>query len=68
MSAYLPSVNPARLRSYLFRLPLFTRVTLVLILVTSIAELQSAWDVMKWGALIPQEVGFGTSMLYPVEE
>ena len=37
---------------------------IVLITVFGILELQSAWDVKKWGALIPNEMGFGTSMFF----
>ncbi|MCJ1224116.1 putative rhomboid protease [Toensbergia leucococca] len=60
MAPTLPQFNPTRLRSYIFRLPLFTRMIIVLITVFGILELQSAWDVKKWGALIPNEMGFGT--------
>lgn len=57
----LPSFNPARFRSYLFRLPLFTRLVLLLVFVFWISQLQSAWNIFKWGALIPKEVGLSTS-------
>ncbi|MCJ1378053.1 putative rhomboid protease [Xylographa soralifera] len=60
MAPTLPSFNPARLRSYVFRLPLFTRATLLAILVFWILELQSTWNVVRWGGLVPNEVGFGT--------
>lgn len=52
---------PARLRSYIFRLPLFTRIVILVIVVFWISELQSFWNVVQWGALIPSEIGFGTS-------
>lgn len=57
----MPSPNWAafssvRARSYLYRLPLFTRVTIVIITVFWLVGLQSAWDVRQWGALIPEEV------------
>ncbi|MCJ1372961.1 putative rhomboid protease [Loxospora ochrophaea] len=52
--------NPARLRSYVFRLPLFTRITILLIVLFWILELQSTWNVVSWGALVPNEVGFTT--------
>jgi glycosylphosphatidylinositol transamidase len=62
MAPTLPTFNPARLRSYIFRLPLFTRIVLLLIVAFWILELQSAWDVIQWGGLIPREIGLGTSM------
>ena len=61
MAPTLPQFNPARLRSYLFRLPLFTRAVLLFISVFWILELQSAWNVAQWGALVPKEVNLGTS-------
>ncbi|MCJ1338487.1 putative rhomboid protease [Bachmanniomyces sp. S44760] len=60
MAISLPQFNPARLRSYILRLPLFTRVILVIIPVLWIVELQSAWDVVQWGGLVPSEVNLGT--------
>ena len=61
MAPTLPSLNPARLRSYVFRLPLFTRLVLLFIAVFWVVELQSAWDVVQWGSLVPKQVGLGTS-------
>jgi len=61
MAPTLPQFNPARLRSYIFRIPLFTRVVLLLLVIFWISELQSIWNVVQWGALIPQEVGLSTS-------
>lgn len=65
MAPTLPSFSPARLRSYLFRLPLFTRVVLLLIVIFWILELQSVWDVVQWGALYPNEINLGTSKNAP---
>ena len=65
MAPTLPSFNPARLRSYLFRLPLFTRIVLLLIVVFWILEFQSAWDIIGWGGLVPKKVGFTTSEFLP---
>ena len=53
--------NPSRIRSYLVRLPLFTRLVLLVILAFFILELQTLWSVVNWGALIPDEIGLGTS-------
>ena len=56
----LPTFNPNRLRSYLLRLPLFTRGAIIAILIFWIVELQTVWSVTQWGALIPKEIGLGT--------
>lgn len=61
MAYALPQFNPQKLRTYFFRLPFFTRVILLVIVVFWILELQSAWDVASWGALIPKEVNLTTS-------
>lgn len=55
-------INPARIRSYLLRLPLFTRLVLLVIVAFWLLELQTIWSVEQWGALIPEEVNLGTSM------
>jgi glycosylphosphatidylinositol transamidase len=55
--------SPARLRSYLLRLPLFTRAVLLIIVALWAMELQTVWNIVKWGALIPDEMNLGTSML-----
>lgn len=61
MAPTLPQISPARIRSYLLRLPFLTRVVLLLLVVFWLLELQSIWNVVQWGALIPQEVGLSTS-------
>lgn len=60
MAPTLPSFDIRRLRSYVFRLPLFTRIVLVFISLFWILELQQVWDVVQWGALVPKEVNLGT--------
>jgi hypothetical protein len=57
--------NPGRVRTYLVRLPLFTRLVLLIILAFWVLELQTMWSVVQWGALIPDEIGLGTSMFDP---
>lgn len=59
--------NPGRVRSYLLRLPLFTRLVLLVIFAFWLLELQTIWGVVQWGALIPNEINFGTSMRYSAE-
>ena len=61
MAPSLPSISPTRFRSYILRLPLFTRLILLVISVLWVLELQSKWDVVRWGGLIPSEVGLQTS-------
>ncbi|KAI9723585.1 MAG: putative rhomboid protease [Candelaria pacifica] len=60
MAPTIPQFKPARLRSYLLHLPLFTRLILLLLVTLWLASLQSVWDVAQWGALIPKEVGLST--------
>lgn len=63
MASTFPQLDPRRVRSYLLRLPFFTRIILLAIILFWILELQSAWNVAMWGALVPKEVNIGTSEL-----
>ena len=65
MAPTFPQLNPAKFQKYIFRLPLLTRTALLLIVAFWVLELQSAWDVATWGALIPREVNLKTSMCKP---
>ncbi|ROT37906.1 rhomboid family protein [Sodiomyces alkalinus F11] len=59
-----PSANAfstLRARSYVVRLPLFTRVVVLVILLAWLVGLQQAWDVRKWGALDPTEISFASA-------
>ncbi|KAK0610452.1 hypothetical protein B0T17DRAFT_114040 [Bombardia bombarda] len=56
----MPTFNFSRGKSYLLRLPLFTKATLVIIVACWALGLQSVWDVQQWGALIPEEMGITT--------
>ncbi|RYC56473.1 hypothetical protein CHU98_g9734 [Xylaria longipes] len=56
----IQSFNAQRARSYLFRLPLFTRAMLVIMIAFGLVGLQAAWDIRQWGALIPDELGITT--------
>lgn len=49
------------MRSYVFRLPLFTRAIVFVIIAFWVVSMQSVWDVVQWGALIPKEIGLSTS-------
>jgi glycosylphosphatidylinositol transamidase len=61
MAPSLPQFSAARMRSYIFRLPLFTRSIIFVIIAFWLLNLQSVWDVQAWGALIPKEIGISTS-------
>ncbi|KAF7115807.1 hypothetical protein CNMCM5793_003447 [Aspergillus hiratsukae] len=52
--------NPAKVRSYVLRLPLFTRLVLLVIIAFWLLELQTVWGVVQWGSLTPNEIGIGT--------
>ncbi|KAL8341222.1 hypothetical protein RB598_003257 [Gaeumannomyces tritici] len=52
--------NVVRARSYVFRLPLFTRVVGVVMMLAWVASLQSAWDIKAWAALKPSEINLKT--------
>jgi glycosylphosphatidylinositol transamidase len=62
MAPSLPQFSAARMRSYVFRLPLFTRAIVFVIIALWIVSMQSVWDVKQWGALIPKEIGLASSM------
>ena len=60
----LPRWNPARLRSYLLRLPLATRIVIVVtvfIWVFGMLLSTAVWDVVAWGALVPEKVNLSSS-------
>lgn len=52
--------NPSRVRSYVLRLPLFTRLVILAIIVFWLLELQTVWSVVQWGSVIPDEMNFRT--------
>lgn len=60
----MPSIqgfNAFRARSYVLRLPLFTRVIVVVIFAVWVLGLQKMWDLQQWGALIPSQITFATA-------
>lgn len=57
--------NPARLRSYILRLPLFTRLILLVIIALWILELQTVWSVIQWGSLKPDEISITSGSKAP---
>ncbi len=54
-----------RARSYLLRLPLFTRALVVVIAACWLANLLPMWDLRQWGALIPDEINLFTCQFEP---
>ncbi|KAH6606291.1 hypothetical protein Trco_005444 [Trichoderma cornu-damae] len=59
----MPSIqglNTLRARSYIFRLPFFTRAILLGIACFWLASLPGFWDVRVWGSLIPDKISFAT--------
>ncbi|KAK3313927.1 hypothetical protein B0H66DRAFT_567403 [Apodospora peruviana] len=56
----IPSFNTSRARAYVFRLPLFTRAVVAIIVATWLLSLQQLWDVRAWGALVPDKTGMAT--------
>ncbi|KAK0611165.1 Gaa1-like protein [Immersiella caudata] len=58
--AFLGNNSNLRARSYVNRLPLFTRGVLVAIVVFWIVGVQSVWDLRTWGALVPDLVGLSS--------
>lgn len=65
MAPMIPMINVQRTRSYILRLPLFTRCITAIIIALWVVSLQSAWDVRQWGSLIPKEIGLQTSTYCP---
>lgn len=57
--------DPTRVRSYVVRLPLFTRLVLLVIVAFLLLEIQSVWSVVRWGALVPDEMGIRGSKVSP---
>lgn len=62
MAPSLPQFSAARMRSYIFRLPLFTRSIIFVIVLLWLLGMQSVWDVQAWGALIPEKIGLASSL------
>jgi membrane associated rhomboid family serine protease len=52
------SFSTLRARSYIFRLPLFTRGIIAVLALLWVLSVQSIWNVRAWGALIPDQVSF----------
>lgn len=61
--AAMPSIqgfSTQRARSYISRLPLFTRAIILSIACFWLATLPGFWDVRVWGSLIPDKISFAS--------
>lgn len=58
----LRSFNTVRARSYIFRLPLFTRSIIAAIVLLWLLGVPGVFNVQQWGSLIPDQVSFTTGM------
>lgn len=58
----MPQLNPARLRSYIMRLPVCTRIFILVIVSASLAAIPFA-GFRQWAALEPEKVDLTSSML-----
>jgi hypothetical protein len=65
MMPSFPQFNPLRLRSYIFRLPLCTRLLLTACVALWIATIPFGW-LRDWASLEPDKVNFGTSRWFSV--
>lgn len=60
----LPTLSATRARSYVYRLPLFTRIAITAIVGVWVAQVLipvAQWDIKAWGSLVPAEVGLSSS-------
>lgn len=57
----IPGFSTLRARSYVLRLPLFTRAIIFVIIVLWLVGIQSAWNLRQWGALIPDQINIFTA-------
>jgi hypothetical protein len=56
-------MNLQRAVTYIDRLPLFTRLAIVLMVAAEIVGVLPWWDLKAWGRLEPDLLGLSTSML-----
>ncbi|KAI1332227.1 rhomboid family protein [Xylariaceae sp. FL0255] len=54
------TLSAGRARSYVLRLPLFTRVMIAAMVLFWLASFQSVVDIQQWGSLIPNELALTT--------
>lgn len=60
-----PSLNPTRLRTHLLRLPLFTRLTVLIITLFYLLSLNpTTFSISEWGCLKPSLIGLFSGGMY----
>lgn len=66
----LQSFSAGRAKSYVYKLPLFTRLVVFILVATWAAGvvLGSKWDIQAWGALVPDEVGLTSCECFRPQE
>lgn len=57
------SIN--RVRSYILRLPLFTRAIILIITLFWLFSLPGVWDIQDWGSLIPNRLSVSAGSVLP---
>ncbi|RNJ53814.1 putative rhomboid protease [Verticillium nonalfalfae] len=57
-SSVYSSLNTTRARTFVQRLPLFTRLVILIIFLAWAVGLQSTWDTRQWGSLVPDQLSF----------
>ena len=60
---HMLKMNLQRAVTYIDRLPLFTRLAIVLMVAAEIVGVLPWWDLKAWGRLEPDLLGLSTSML-----
>jgi len=65
MAPNVTGFSAQRARSYIFRLPIFTRGVVLIITLVWIVGVQSVWDEREWGALVPDKTGITTRTSFP---
>lgn len=66
----LQSFSAGRAKSYVYKLPFFTRLVILILVATWAAGvvLGAKWDIQAWGALVPDEVGLSSCECYLAHE
>ena len=64
MAPNVTGFSAMRARSYIFRLPIFTRAIVLIIALVWLVGVQSLWDEREWGALVPDKIGITTRTCY----
>ena len=66
MAPSLSQLNPARIRTYLIRLPLCTRLVISLIILFWLLAFPKALNIVQWGKLTPAQISLNSSRIAPL--